>query len=65
MAKIGVLIDNLFEDSEYKKPAMAFKKEKHELVHIGVKKGLVKGAHIGLKVKVGKPVSDVAVGGFG
>jgi protease I len=39
MARIAVLIDNKFEDSEYKKPATAYKKAKHELVIIGVKKG--------------------------
>jgi protease I len=43
MARIGVLIDNMFEDSEYSKPAAAYKKAKHELVNIGVKKGTVKG----------------------
>jgi len=42
MARIGILIENMFEDSEYKKPAAAFKKLKHELVHLGVKKGIVK-----------------------
>ena len=64
MAKIGVLIANMFEDSEYKKPAAAFKKEKHALVHIGIKKGIVKGLKTGLRVKVEKPVSDVAAGDF-
>jgi protease I len=64
MSKIAVLIDNMFEDSEYKKPAEAFKKEKHQLVHIGVKKGIVKGVHTGLKVKVEKSVNDVAAGDF-
>ena len=64
MAKIAVLIDNMFEDSEYGKPAAAFKKEKHKLVHIGVKKGIVKGVHTGLKVKVEKSVGDVAVSDF-
>ena len=64
MSKIGVLIDNMFEDSEYKKPAAAFKKAKHELVHIGVKKGIVKGEKTGMKVKVEKAVKDVVAGDF-
>ena len=64
MAKIAVLIDNMFEDSEYGKPAAAFKKEKHKLVHIGVKKGIVKGVHTGLKVKAEKSVGDVSVSDF-
>jgi len=59
MSRIGVLIENMFEDSEYKKPATAFKKAKHELVHIGVKKGIVKGEKTSMKVKVEKAVSDV------
>jgi multimeric flavodoxin WrbA len=32
MARIVVLIENMFEDSEHKKPAASFKKAKHELV---------------------------------
>jgi protease I len=64
MARIGVLIENMFEDSEYKKPAAAFKKAKHELVHIGVKKGIVKGEKTGMKVKVEKAARDVTVGDF-
>jgi protease I len=64
MAIIGVLIENMFEDSEYKKPAAAFKKEKHKLVHLGVKKGTVKGKTAGIKVKVEKAVSDVVAGDF-
>jgi protease I len=47
-----------------KKPATAFKKAKHQLVHIGVKKGIVKGVKAGLKVKVEKSVSDVVAGDF-
>jgi protease I len=64
MARIGVLIENMFEDSEYKKPAAAFKKAKHELVHIGVKKGIVKGEKTGMKVKVEKAARDVTAGDF-
>ena len=64
MARIAVLIDNKFEDSEYKKPATAYKKAKHELVIIGVKKGIVTGEKAGLKVKVEKSVTDVSVDYF-
>ena len=64
MAKIGVLIDNMFEDSEYGEPAAMFKKEKHTLVHIGVKKGPVKGVKTGLEVQVGKPVTEVSAADF-
>ena len=64
MARIGVLIDNKFEDSEYSKPAKAYKKAKHELIHLGVKRGIVIGEKAGLKVKVEKAVTSVAVGDF-
>lgn len=64
MARIGVLIENMFEDSEYSKPAAAYKKAKHELVHIGTKKGIVKGEKIGMKVKVEKAVTNVNAGDF-
>jgi protease I len=64
MARIAVLIDNKFEDSEYKKPATSYKKAKHELVNIGVKKGTVTGEKAGLKVKVEKTVNEVSVDYF-
>jgi protease I len=64
MARIGVLIENMFEDSEYEKPATAFKKSKHELVHVGVKKGIVKGGKKGLKVMVEKSISEVDADDF-
>jgi protease I len=64
MAKIGVLIDNMFEDSEYGKPAAAFKKANHELVHLGIKKGIVKGIKTGMKVKVEKSVGVVSASDF-
>ena len=64
MARIGILIDNLFEDSEYGKPAAAYKKAKHELTHIGFKKGIVKGLKTGMKVRVEKAASTVSAGDF-
>ena len=64
MAIIGVLIENMFEDSEYQKPAAGFKEAKHELVHLGVKEGIVKGETAGIKVKVEKAVSDVVADDF-
>jgi protease I len=41
MSKIAVLIDNGFEDSEYTRPAEAFREAGHELVHLGKKRGSV------------------------
>jgi len=51
MARIGVLIENMFEDSEYKKPATAFKKAKHELVHLGAKKESLKEKQLASRLK--------------
>jgi protease I len=64
MARIGVLIENMFEDSEYKKPVAAFKKAKHELVHLGVKKGIVKGENTGMNVEIEKAAGDAVAGDF-
>lgn len=65
MSKIGVLITNMFEDVEYTKPAEAFKKEGHELVHVGLKKGeTVKGKKEGTPVTIDKAVKDARVDEF-
>jgi len=53
MAKIAILITNLFEDSEYTKPAEAFRNAGHELVHIGFKAGdTVKGKKVNTPVTI-------------
>lgn len=65
MAKIAVLIEDLFEDSEYTKPAEAFIDAGHELVHIGLKPGQeVEGKRLGVKVKIDSPVGDVSPSHF-
>lgn len=44
MAKIAVIIDKDFEDSEYTQPVEALKKAGHEIVQVGLKEGdIVKG----------------------
>jgi protease I len=53
MNKIAVIIAKDFEDSEYTKPAEAFKKAGYTLVHIGLKEGdVVKGKKEGTPVKI-------------
>lgn len=65
MSKIGVLIGPKFEDIEYSKPAEAFKKEKHELTHIGFKEGQrVGGKENKASVKIDKSASDVSVNNY-
>ena len=39
MSRIAVIIDDMFEDVEYSRPAAAFKKAGHELIHVGLKEG--------------------------
>ena len=65
MARIAVIIDDMFEDSEYTEPAKAFKSAGHELTHIGLKKGTtVKGKSEGTQVQIDKAVKDISVEDF-
>ncbi|MDD2666672.1 MAG: DJ-1/PfpI family protein [Methanocellales archaeon] len=44
MRNIAVIIDDMFEDSEYTEPASAFTTAGHKLAHVGLKEGkTVKG----------------------
>ena len=53
MAKIAVIIADLFEDSEYIEPAEAFNKAGHVIVHVGLQKGaVVKGKKKGTEVRI-------------
>ena len=65
MSKVAVVITDMFEDSEYAKPAEAFKKAGHQLVHVGLKAGeTVKGKKQGTPVKVDKTAQEVKVADF-
>lgn len=65
MSKIAVIITDMFEDSEYEKPAEAFKKAGHELVHVGLKDGeTVRGKREGTPVKIDRPVKGVSIDDF-
>jgi protease I len=65
MSKVAVVITDMFEDSEYVKPAEALKKAGHELVHVGLKSGeTVKGKKEETPVKVDKAAREVKVGDF-
>ncbi|MEZ4551446.1 MAG: DJ-1/PfpI family protein [Desulfobacterales bacterium] len=39
MSTIAVIIDELFEDSEYTEPAKAFKENGHQITHVGLEAG--------------------------
>ncbi len=62
MAKIAVLITDLFEDSEYTEPAKAFKGAGYDLVHVGTKNSneVVKGKKENTPVEIDKNISEVS-----
>jgi protease I len=65
MSRIAVIIDDMFEDSEYTQPAEAFKGKGHEMVHIGMQKGgVVKGKKKQTPVQIDKTITDVSVNDF-
>ncbi|MBD3296070.1 MAG: DJ-1/PfpI/YhbO family deglycase/protease [Candidatus Omnitrophica bacterium] len=65
MARIAVIIDDMFEDSEYTEPVKAFKDRGHETVHVGMEADKeVEGKKEGTKVKVDKSVNDVKADEF-
>lgn len=65
MSRIAVLMTNMFEDSEYQRPAEAFQKEGHHLVHVGLKSGeTVTGEHGKASAKIDKSAREVSVKDF-
>lgn len=65
MAKIAVLIDDFFEDSEYTRPAEAFRNAGHELIHVGVtEEKRVKGKELGTPVIIDRALSNVSPDAF-
>jgi protease I len=60
VALVGVVIDEMFEDVEYTKPAEAFKAAGHSLLHIGIMEGqIVKGKRKSTTVKIDKSISEI------
>lgn len=65
MSRIAVLITDMFEDVEYTRPAEAFRKAGHELVHVGLSAGeTVHGKKEQTPVTIDRSVSDVSVDDF-
>jgi protease I len=65
MSKIAVVITDMFEDSEYTRPAEAFTQAGHELTHVGLKAGsTVTGKKDQTPVKIDLAVEDVTVEEF-
>ncbi len=65
MAKIAIIISELFEDSEYLEPAAAFKDAGHQLVNVGLKAGvIVHGKKKATPVVIDCAVAEVSAGDF-
>ncbi|MGM0640802.1 MAG: type 1 glutamine amidotransferase domain-containing protein [Thermotogota bacterium] len=65
MAKVAVIIDDMFEDVEYTKPVEAYKEAGHEIVHVGVKEGKkVYGKRDKTEVVIDEDVKNVSPDDF-
>ncbi|MBI5557420.1 MAG: type 1 glutamine amidotransferase [Deltaproteobacteria bacterium] len=60
MAKIAIVIADMFEDCEYIQPAAAFKENGHAVIHVGLKSGeCVKGEKEQTPVVIDAAAADV------
>jgi len=65
MSVIAVLIDDLFEEVEYTRPAAAFENGGHELIHVGIRKGaVVQGKKNTAEVMIDHSIEQVTVNDF-
>jgi protease I len=65
MAKVAVIIADLFEDSEYTEPAQALRQAGHELIHIGLQAGqTVRGKKNNTPVVIDLAVQDTRAADF-
>ena len=65
MSHVAVILDDMFEDSEYTEPARAFKEAGHTLTHVGLEAAkTVKGKKDDTPVEIDKAVDSVSVEDF-
>ena len=65
MARVAIIITDLFEDSEYTEPAEAFTAAGHEIVHVGLKAGeTVRGKKKNTPVIIDRAVSEASADEF-
>lgn len=65
MSNIAVIIDDLFEDSEYVEPVKAFKEKGHKVITVGMKPGeRVHGKKDGTEVHIDLAVRDASSNDF-
>ncbi|MEW5894207.1 MAG: type 1 glutamine amidotransferase domain-containing protein [Candidatus Omnitrophota bacterium] len=61
MAKVAVIIDDLFEDSEYTEPVDAFEEAGHDVMNVGLHQGEhVEGKSKGISVEIDEEVSGAS-----
>jgi protease I len=58
MAKIGVMIDKMFEDVEYTQPVKAFQEAGHEIINLGIRKIEVNGKKGKASVQIDEKIAD-------
>ena len=65
MSHVAVIITDMFEDSEYTEPAIAFKNAGHSLTHVGLEAGkTVKGKKVNTPVEIEESVYRASVDDF-
>lgn len=65
MAKIAVLITDMFEDLEYSSPAAAFTNAGHEIVHVGLEKNqVVHGKKNNTEVRIDLSIDECSADAF-
>ena len=65
MSHIAVIITDMFEDSEYTEPAIAFKNAGHSLTHVGLEAGkTVNGKKVNTPVEIEESVYRASVDDF-
>lgn len=62
--KIGVMVDNFFEDVEYTKPVKAFKDAGHQITNLGIKIGTVKGKKGAASVQIDERIGEADYNAF-
>jgi len=65
VAKIAVILDDWFEDSEYFEPVGAFSTAGHKIINVGLRKGkIVKSKKQGKQVDIDKSIDDSSINDF-
>lgn len=65
MSKIAAIIADMFEDVEFTKPSEEFQKAGHEIITVGLEKGItVKGKKEGTQIKIDRALNEVTVDEF-